>query len=221
VSYDTAVVLTSNAFNTAGFSTSNVSSLQPVSGLPKLTKGGLPEVLYMGAEFCPYCAAERWALAEALARFGTFRGLRPMTSDPADTPSAIPTLTFARSTYTSTYVAFVPVEIVDVHRQPLQTPSKAQMNLMTTIEKGNSSIPFVDFGNKAAVVGASYHPELLSTLTPAQVARQLGQTSASYPQVIAQTANLLTAQICVLTMQKPSGVCRSAGVVAAKASAIP
>jgi thiol-disulfide isomerase/thioredoxin len=27
-------------------------------------------VFFMGAEYCPYCAAERWAIVRALQRFG-------------------------------------------------------------------------------------------------------------------------------------------------------
>ncbi|HEX7200769.1 MAG TPA: DUF929 family protein, partial [Dongiaceae bacterium] len=42
---------------------SGVSSLIATSGQPALTSGGKPEILYVGAEYCPYCAAERWALA--------------------------------------------------------------------------------------------------------------------------------------------------------------
>ena len=45
-----------------------------ISGAP-LTSGGKPEMLYMGAEYCPYCAAERWSMIVALSRFGTFNGL--------------------------------------------------------------------------------------------------------------------------------------------------
>ena len=41
-----------------------------ISGAP-LTSGGKPEVLYIGAEYCPYCAAERWSMVVALSRFGT------------------------------------------------------------------------------------------------------------------------------------------------------
>src|SRR6185437_5791132 len=40
-----------------------------------LTSGGKPEVLYIGAEYCPYCAAERWAMVVALSHFGTLSGL--------------------------------------------------------------------------------------------------------------------------------------------------
>ena len=46
-----------------------------ITGAP-LTSGGKPEMLYIGAEYCPYCAAERWAMIVALSRFGTFSGLR-------------------------------------------------------------------------------------------------------------------------------------------------
>ena len=35
-----------------------------------LTSNGKPEMLYIGAEFCPYCAASRWSMALALSRFG-------------------------------------------------------------------------------------------------------------------------------------------------------
>src|SRR5215472_10970196 len=42
------------------------SPLQPTQGSPAaLTSGGKPEILYVGAEYCPYCAAERWAMAVA------------------------------------------------------------------------------------------------------------------------------------------------------------
>ncbi len=45
------------------------------TGTPALTSGGKPEVFYTGAEYCPYCAAQRWPLIVALSRFGTFSGL--------------------------------------------------------------------------------------------------------------------------------------------------
>jgi hypothetical protein len=54
-----------------------VSNPTTITGA-ELTSGGKPEVLYMGAEYCPYCAAERWALIVALSRFGTFSGLAPI-----------------------------------------------------------------------------------------------------------------------------------------------
>src|SRR5207344_3398549 len=62
-------------------------SIIPLNGSP-LTSGGKPEVLYIGAEYCPYCAAERWAMAVALSRFGTFSGLHGIHS--AGAPELFP-----------------------------------------------------------------------------------------------------------------------------------
>src|SRR5580692_13161715 len=77
---------------------------------PALTSGGKPEVLYIGAEYCPYCAAERWALAQALSRFGTLSNLHFIHSTSSDIYSNTSTLTFYGSSYTSKYISFHPVE---------------------------------------------------------------------------------------------------------------
>ncbi|MBO0775058.1 MAG: DUF929 family protein, partial [Actinobacteria bacterium] len=53
--------------------------LIPVNGTP-LTSGGKPEVVYMGAEYCPFCATERWAMAVAFSRFGTFHNVSAIHS---------------------------------------------------------------------------------------------------------------------------------------------
>ena len=45
---------------------------------------GKPGVLYIGAEFCPFCATERWAMVNALGRFGTFSGLKITNSSTTD-----------------------------------------------------------------------------------------------------------------------------------------
>src|SRR5260370_14637165 len=44
---------------------------QQLNGQTALAANGKPEMLYMGAEYCPYCAAERWPMIVALGRFGT------------------------------------------------------------------------------------------------------------------------------------------------------
>ena len=57
---------------------------------------GKPEVLYVGAEYCPYCAAQRWALAVALSRFGTFTGLETTHSSTSRRLSRYPYLVVLR-----------------------------------------------------------------------------------------------------------------------------
>ena len=95
----------------------NVSPLLPVQGSPApLTANGKPEVLYMGAEYCPFCATERWAMTVALSRFGTFSGLTFIHSSGSDTPASIPTLTYYKSKYTSKYLTFTPVEMQKVDK---------------------------------------------------------------------------------------------------------
>src|SRR5271155_4359240 len=42
---------------------------------PLLVSNGRPEVIFLGAEFCPYCSVERWSLVMALSKFGNFSHL--------------------------------------------------------------------------------------------------------------------------------------------------
>src|SRR5260370_41807585 len=53
-------------------------------GSPSLLLGprGKPEFCYMGAEYCPCCAAERWAVVVALSRVGTFSKVNQTTAAP-------------------------------------------------------------------------------------------------------------------------------------------
>ena len=47
-------------------------ALSRIRSQPPLTRNGKPEVLYIGAAFCPYCAADQWSIIVALSKFGTF-----------------------------------------------------------------------------------------------------------------------------------------------------
>src|SRR6516165_2745118 len=92
----------------------------PGSGAP-LTSGGKPEMLYIGAEYCPYCAAMRWPMAVALSRFGQLSTpLHGIHSSSTDVNPNTATLTFYKSGYHSPYLAFTPVETTTVDKTPLQ-----------------------------------------------------------------------------------------------------
>ena len=125
---------------------------------PPLTQGGKPQVLYIGAEYCPYCAAQRWAMIVALSRFGTFSGLTTVHSASRDVYPNTPTFTFHGSHYTSKYVTFAPVEeTTNVPNgassyTPLDKPTAAQQALASKYDS-QGSIPFIDFGNKYVEVG--------------------------------------------------------------------
>src|SRR5450755_902816 len=152
---------------------SGVSALPVIlKGGSPLTSGGKPEVLYMGAEYCPYCAAERWAMVVALSRFGTFSGLSTVHSgnNSGEVYPNTPTWTFLHTTYSSRYLVFSHVEMQTniptsggTSYTTLQTPTSAQQALLAKYDAppyvssaDQGAIPFIDFGNKYMLSGASY-----------------------------------------------------------------
>jgi hypothetical protein len=185
---------------------------------PPLTKNGKPEVLYVGAEYCPFCAAERWALTGALSRFGTFAGLRGIHSaGGSEVYPNTPTLTYYKTSYTSKYLVFTPVEEQTVTHATLQTPTSAQQALVTKYDyppyvsqQVAGAIPFIDMGNKYALLGgSSYIPSALAGKTWSQVAAALSDPSSPIAQAVDGAANNLTAAICKVTGNKPANVCTS------------
>jgi hypothetical protein len=207
-------------FNAAGGGTA--TGLTPLSGVSELTAGGKPEVLYVGGEFCPFCAAERWALAAALSRFGTLSGVTFIHSSPTD--GDIPTLSFYKASYTSKYLTFTPVEWFGEADDPstpfghvyLQQPTAQEAALFARYAKG--SIPFLDIANRYLLPQTQYSPEDLSGLTWAQIATAMQDPSSHVATDIDGAANTLTAAMCTLTHGQPGDVCTSAGVKAAEAS---
>jgi hypothetical protein len=208
------------AFNSVG--AGSATGLKALSGVPELTANGHPEILYVGGEFCPFCAAERWALAAALSRFGTLSGLHFIHSSPTD--GDIPTLSFYKSGYSSKYLSFVPVEWYGETDDPstpfghvyLQQPTAQEAALFD--KYANSSLPFVDIANRYLLPATQYSPEDLSGLTWAQIAAAMQDPSSQVARDIDGAANSLTAAICKVTNGQPGGVCTSAGVKAAAGS---
>jgi thiol-disulfide isomerase/thioredoxin len=201
---------------------SGVSPLIATKGQPALTSGGKPEIVYMGAEYCPYCAAERWAMVVALSRFGTFSNLHLIHSSSTDVYPSTPTLSFYKSSYTSQYLQFTPVEVNgDSQTVTLQTPTAAESALQSKYDAApyttsTGSIPFVDIGNQYLVIGAQYLPSTLAKLTWAQVASDIRNPASAVAKGVDGTANSITAAICKITKDAPAAVCNSA---AAKAGA--
>jgi hypothetical protein len=179
---------------------------------------GKPVISYVGAEFCPYCAAERWALAVALSRFGTFSHLSGTHSASGDVFPNTQTLSFYGSSYSSPYVDFQPVEEATNQRagnsyQALQTPTAAQSSLLSTYD-ASGSIPFLDIGNRFVINGASYSPQVLQGLSRAQIAAELSDPTSQVGQAIDGAANNITAAISTLTGHQPGNVCNSPTITA-------
>ncbi len=183
-----------------------------------LTKNGKPEVFYLGAEYCPYCAFERWGMVVALSRFGTFSGLHTVHSSSTDVFANTPTWTFYKSAYTSRYLTFTPVEettnVADKSAPlgyvPLQSPTKAQQALISHYNPSGAAFPWVDFGNKYQISGSSVTPQVLQGKTWSQIATALKDSSSPIAKAVDGTANYITAAICKLTGNQPASACTPA-----------
>lgn len=182
-----------------------------------LTKNGKPEVLYVGAEFCPFCGMQRWALTAALSRFGDFTGLATGISTANDNPANIPTMSYLHAKYTSKYLTFTAYETADRAGKSLQTPDAKSAALMKKYDS-QSTIPFIDYGGKAGYVGANFQgASYMSNVSGNAVAAKLKDPNSTESQGILGTANTITSQLCQLTKQEPASVCGSIGVVKAAA----
>jgi uncharacterized protein DUF929 len=209
-----------STLNTVGVGSATPSAFSAVSNTA-LTSNGKPEMLYIGAEYCPYCGAERWAIAVALSRFGTFTTpLRGIHSSSTDVYPNTPTVTFYKAKYSSPYLVFTPVENENLAQAPLQATTAAQEALWKKYDTGSdgyTGYPFIDFGNKYVLKNPSYNPQVLAGMTWAQVAAALHNPSSAPAQGALGSANLITAAICKMTGGKPGNVCSASGVVKASA----
>jgi hypothetical protein len=180
----------------------------PITG-PPLLSNGKPEMLYIGAEFCPYCAGMRWAMAAALSRFGTLSPLRGIHSAPS--PEIYPntaTLTFYQSTYTSKYLSFVPVEHQTVDHQPLQPLTKQQERIWSRYEPDPNTrgYPFTNIGNRFMAT-VLFAPAAMADKTWSQIASAMQDPSSPIARDVIGAANYFTAAICQVTGNRPASTC--------------
>jgi len=181
------------------------------------TVGGKPAFFYLSAEWCPYCALERWSLVVALSRFGTFTGLAGVASSPSDFAPDTQTLTFAGARFSSPYIAFEPVEVQSATGAALDHPTAAEQRVLAVWDP-RISFPFFDVaGRYVGGVPAWLSPTILQGLTRSQIAALLDEPASSTGRLIDANANYVTAAVCAVDGGRPGSVCSSAGVLAAAA----
>jgi hypothetical protein len=177
----------------------------PING-KSIAVNGKPGVLYIGAEYCPFCATERWAMANALSRFGTFTGLKITNSATDDVDPGTKTLSFYQSTYKSDYIVFTPVEVQNNTKGNLETPTAEQSQIQSAYDNGGS-IPFIYFDGKYVITGATYDVSVLQGKTWDQIAAAMNDPSSAVAKGAIGAANAMTATICILTNNQPSKTC--------------
>ena len=233
VVHDVTTIPTST-WNKVGVSDTSVAKPTVLSGQPAMTiDGKTPAMLYYGAEYCPYCAAERWAMAAALARFGTWSNLQVTASSHTDVDAATHTFSFHGATLDSPYITFksieqytnIPVAGSAGEYTNLQNPTKEEGQILATYSSskflpngssnGSISFPFVDINNGLLVSGASYDPQILAGLSWTDISGSLSDPTNPITQAVLTTGNYMSAGICQATHGQPGSVCTSSGVQAA------
>jgi len=196
---------------------------------PPLTIGGRTGVVFVGAEFCPYCAAARWALVAALGRFGTFSHLGATTSSADEAFASTPTFSFDGATFHSRYVSLAAVELYGATPSATAPAGYAQLHGPSPLEQallrrydtapfvaGTGTLPFIDVGNRVVLSGdgVGFSPGILDGASIGQIASELSDPSNPVTQAVLGMANELTAAICASTGERPTALCSSSGVIA-------
>jgi len=203
-----------------------------LSGQPPLVIDGKTGVVYVGTEFCPYCAAERWALVVALGRFGKFSDLGATSSSSSEVFGGTKTFSFDGAKFQSSDLAFSSVE--EYGSSPsvtapagytlLHLPDAVQRQVLrhydvSAVVSDPGSLPFVDVGNRmiAAGSGIGFSPGLLQGLSMDQIAADLNSPSTPVSQAIVGAANEITAAVCASGGGEPKSICNSPGTLAGAA----
>lgn len=174
---------------------------------PVLRQHGKVEVLFIGALYCPYCAAERWSIVKALDQFGSFSGLKSTTNTQGEGGfGVIPTFELLGAGYQSKYVSLDAKDTQDRNHQPLQTLNNSETSNFNRLDPGGG-IPLVAVGGYAQS-GSGYQPSEIDGMSFAAVQHALQTNStAGFAGSINAEANVLTALICHADGNQPSRAC--------------
>ena len=197
-----------------------------------LKRHGKPELLTMNLAWCPHCAADSWALAVALSRFGTLTGLRVLDtgtfyctviSGPCTLGGSGPCyphthgLSFLRAHYQSPYLSFAHIVLQDVRGHNLQRPTRQENSVLNRFDPQGET-PAVDVGGGYGFLNSGFLPSILAHKTWSQIAGSLVAAHNRIARHVDGLANLFAAAICKVTKGRPAGVCKSQGVLAAGAA---
>jgi hypothetical protein len=168
-----------------------------------LYQGGKPELLFIGAQYCPHCAGQRWAIVKALDQFGTFSNVTSSAND----DGTIPTFNFHDASYESTYVAFVHKDLEDRNHQPLDSLSSEEQSIFNRLDP-SGGIPLITVGGYA-LLGDGYDLSLIQgkSFNAVQHAMQRGNPTDPLVSAVNGEVNSITAFICHADKMQPQTVC--------------
>jgi hypothetical protein len=171
-----------------------------------LRKSGKPELVFIDAEFCPFCASVRWGLTVALDRFGSFKGITTMHSSTTDIDADLQTLSYRYSTYRSKFLVFDPIVNEDVNQKHVESipPHLKKIWLHYTQIGG---YPFLYYGGRLVALESPIDPGKLKGLSRPTIAAALKGPTSKIAKAVDGEANVFTAAICQMTKGKPGRIC--------------
>jgi len=175
-----------------------------------IRRSGKLFVFFMGAEYCPYCAAERWAIVRSLQKFGQWDGLKQTISAARDEPFLnLPTYDFTQATYTSPHIEFLSREIKDRDFRPLQKLLKSEEKLVHKFNP-EKEIPFLLVGGRFTQIGSGFTPKIFIGHTFRQTETELKKVESEIRKTIDDEANIISALLCISGL--PSEVCKETAI---------
>ena len=209
--YQAAINVSNSTLESVGLP---VTVAIPTRVNPTLSTAGTNGVVsYVGAEYCPYCAIQRWGLLVALSKFGTFTNLdHEIFSSSSDTYPHLASWSFVGAKYTSKYFRFEPVELNSEKRtpsggyEPLEKMTEPQR---IAYDKFNpqGELPFVDFGNHYVTLGASSSPSVLEGLSLSAIGQQLNNPKSPVALAVDGSANYFIASLCSMAQTDAPAIC--------------
>lgn len=167
-----------------------------INDQPLKRSSGKSLVYFMGAGFCPFCAAERWAIVNALSRFGKWEGLvEDKSADHDEKYLNVPTMNFAKASYTSQYVEFAGKEISDRNFEPLQELDDKDYEILD-VYNPDQIIPFLLVDGRFMQVGAGYSPQLIENMSHEAVRAELNKPDSAIGKAMRAEIDNITALIC-------------------------
>jgi hypothetical protein len=150
---------------------------------------------YLGAGFCPWCAAERWSIVEALKYFGTWEGLKFDKSAEKNEPYLnLSTYNFHDAKFKSDHVEFVGREFQDRNFQDLERLTDSDNKIIDNYNL-QGVIPFVFIAGKYVRIGSGPKPQQLDGLNHDDVKKQLENRNTELAKAIYDEANHIAALI--------------------------
>jgi hypothetical protein len=219
--YQAAVNIPSATLESVGLPSTVTIPNKVTPSLSTVATNGV--VSYIGAEYCPYCALQRWALLVALSKFGTFHHLdNEVFSSSSDVYPRLASWSFLGATFTSKYFKFEPTELTSLTPSTSGPGGYRQLERMTSAQRiafnkfnSQGALPFVDIGNHYVTVGASSSPSVLEGLTLGEIGIDLRNPGSPVAQAVDGSANYLIAALCTMTQTKTPAVCSTSVIRAA------